>query len=164
MNNKSLLCWIIVFLAAALILTACSSTDANPASSANQAVPTLLVSTSAAPIPTTDPNQVQIPVFAQFQPLPPEQQAALAKPIEAQMAGSKLKVQAHFYTTTAKAGDVAAFYKNALKDWKADIGGTEPGGRVTMAWTNGLQSFQIIYAPDDTTPGTYLVMTSQVWP
>jgi hypothetical protein len=140
------------------VLTACSSAGVVSPSPSN-----LAASANTAPAPAADPNKAVIPVFPQFVPVSPELQAALAKPAEAQTLGTKIKIDIKFYTSAAKAEDVAAFYNNALKDWKADTGSAGFMGRITMQWTRDNQSFTVVYAPDDTTPGQFLVSTSQEW-
>jgi hypothetical protein len=80
-------------------------------------------------------------VLPQFIPVPSEQQAILAKPILAQAAGSKIKIEPEFYTCKVKAEDIESFYNNALLDWKPEI--VPAVGRVTMQWTKDYQSFEI---------------------
>jgi hypothetical protein len=155
----------LVIMISGLLVSGCSGAASSTTAETNPAPQNNAPAVSAAPDLTVDPNKSAIPTFPQLQPVPPEQQAILAKPVEAQAKGAdvNIKVEAKFYTTTASARDVAAFYQNQLKDWKADIGGPGYSGQVSMQWTKDLQSFTIIYAPDDTTPGSFLVMTSQMW-
>ena len=145
------------------VFSACNNSNNN---SNNTIIPTTAVSQPSlqqGSLPTNDPHQSVVPVFNKLQPVPAEQQAILAKPIEAQMAGSSLKVEAKFYTTQATPTEITAFYNGSLKDWKTDEGNVALKDSARMQWTKDNQTFQIIVSPDDTTPGVYLVMTSQVW-